>query len=349
MCATIPRRAIDAVLMRGGTSRGAVLRADCLPKDALLRDAAIVRLVGGDTVQTDAVGGGTPTTSKLVLVMPVLDDPSGIVLEYAVGNIVFGQNAVDWSGTCGNMTAAVPLYALEEEIIPASWEAPIRLRNISTGGLIETSIQGMKEHERGQQAVVHTRFLNPAGAVTGRLLPTKSGLERITVGAHTYQASVVDVTHPYLFLLYDEVVGQNDLRDPVILERIERLRGEISAELGLGTSHASAAVDSPAVPRVVLIHRGESEKDALRISAISMGQAIASIPVTAAMCLAAASRIPTTLVAQNSKGATNGDQLTVVSSGSRMTASAQVAANGDIASVAVDRTVRTIMRGTAWI
>jgi len=347
MSQAMRRQPVDTALMRGGTSRGPVLLADSLPREAAARDAAVLRLVGGGAVQTDALGGGTPVTSKVVLVQPVPDDASGFVLEYTVGNVVIGRDAVDWKGTCGNMTATVPVYALEEGIVPPTWDGPIRLRNTSTGGIVETAVTGMATHERGQEAVVSTRYLRPEGAVLGRLLPTGEGVDRVTVGSRTYQASLVDVTHPYLFLLHDEVVGAGELREPGLLELIERIRGEFSTRLGLAASPARAATEAPAVPRVVLLHG--TEADALRISAISMGQAIASIPVTAAMCLAAASQLPSTLVARLCGGAARAGELTLVSSGARMSASARADPAGGIASVTVDRTARTLMRGTAWI
>lgn len=349
MTVTTSRRAIDAVLMRGGSSRGPVLLAESLPEEQAARDEAVLRLVGGEAVQTDGLGGGSPTTCKVVVIDRVAQHATGMVLDYSVGNIVVGHNAVDWSGTCGNMTAAVPLYALEENIIDASWNGPLRLRNKSTGGLIDTVIAGMNIHERGQEALVTTRYLDPSGAVLGCLLPTGAGMDRIALGSMAYQTSLVDVTHPYLFLLYDEVVGNGDVRNLETLRLIERLRGEVCVRLGLAASPDSAALSSPAVPRVVLIHRRKVEEDCLRISAISMGQAIATVPVSAAMCLAAACHIPSTLPALNSADHANSAELRVISIGASLSASAAIDPNGNIASVSVDRTVRTIMRGTAWI
>lgn len=349
MTTATPRQAVNAVLMRGGTSRGPVLLADSLPEEQAARDAAVVRLVGGEQVQTDALGGGNPTTSKLVVIKPVADESGGLILDYSVGNIVVGLNAVDWSGTCGNMTATVPLYALEEDIIPASWDAPIRLRNTSTGRLIETSIAGISAHERGQEAVLTTRHLDPSGAVLGSLLPTGAGTDLIRLGSSTYHASLVDVTHPYLFLLYDEVVGSGDVRNPDMLKLIERLRGEMCVRLGLAGSPDEAERKSPAVPRAVLVHRREDDSDCLKISAVSMGQSIATVPVTAAMCLAAACQIPSTLLARKSAHRSGEEKLTVIAPGARLSATAAIDSNGHITSVSVERTARTIMRGTAWI
>lgn len=344
-----PPRAIDTVLMRGGTSRGPVVLADSLPENPAARDAAVVRLVGGGEDQTDALGGGSPTTSKVVVVKPVQDDSSELILDYAVGNIVVGRNAVDWSGTCGNMTATVALYAFEENIIPTSWEGPVRLRNSSTGGRIDTLIEGIRQHERGREAALTTRYLEPSGAVLGSMLPTGAGIDLITLGSSTYRVSVVDVTHPYLFMLHDEVVGDGDLRNPDTLQLIERIRAEVCVRLGVAASPDDAMRSSPGVPRAVLVHRREEAEDFVRISAVSMGKAISSVPVTAAMCLAAACQIPSTLLARGSAKDSIETKLTVISPGARLTAYAALASDGQISAVGVDRTARTIMRGTAWI
>lgn len=343
------RRPVNVALMRGGTSRGPVLLADSLPSEQRARDAAVLRLVGGEQVQTDGLGGGNPTTSKVVVVKPLSDDSGGLMLDYSVGNIFVGRNVVDWSGTCGNMTATVPLYALEEGLIPARSDAPFRLRNASTGGLVETSVAGTGLHERGREAVVTTSYLDPSGAVLGSLLPTGAGTDRIQIGPSAFRASLVDVTHPYLFLLYDEVVGNGDIQDAATLELIERLRGEMCVRLGLASTPVNAAQSSPAVPRVVLVHERTGDGDCLYISAVSMGQPIVTVPVTAAMCLAAACRVPSTLVAQKSPNHAREGELTVVSSGARLSARAVTDSGGRIASVSVDRTARTIMHGTAWI
>lgn len=342
------RKAVKVALMRGGTSRGPVLLADSLPTELTARDACVARFVDSGPVQTDGVGGGSPPNSKLVVVRPVRDD-RGLLLEYAVGNIVIGRDAVDWSGTCGNMTATVPLYALEEGLVAPSFEGPIRLLNTSTGGRIDTLIADMPAHRRGEQATVTTRYLEPTGSVLGALLPTGAGTDEIRVDGVPYRVSVVDVTHPYLFAYHDEVVGPDSLEDPRVLERIERIRGEACLRLGLVSAAQDATRLSPSVPRVVLLHRAQTAEGGLRISAVSMGMAIVTVPVTAAMCLAAAVQLRSTLPGGLPGVAAGSGALTVVAAGARMRAAAQLDSTGRIVYAAVERTARTILQGTAWI
>jgi 2-methylaconitate cis-trans-isomerase PrpF len=342
-------RAIESVVMRGGTSRGPVLLARSLPSDPAERDCFVVRLVGGGAVQTDGLGGGNPTTSKVVVVNPTANKQDGVEFDYAVGNVVVGYNAVDWSGTCGNMTATVPVFALEEGFIQRSRDERMRLRNLSTGGLVDAFIQGASAHKRGDEITVRTAFLNPGGSVFKSVLPTGVPCERLLVDGHAYSASIVDVTHPYLFLRYDEVVGQNDISDPAIVSFIEKIRGAACVRLGLTKTAEEAMASSPAIPRVVLLHTTPRDQQEIRITAVSMGRLIASVPVTASMCIAAARQMKDTLVAKINHEQANDGTLQVAGPAARLTAAAELDADGGIISTAVDRTVRSIMRGTAWV
>lgn len=342
-------RALESVVMRGGTSRGPVLLASSLPHDKEERDRLVVRIIGGDAYQTDGLGGGSPTTSKVVIVNPAPKSPQRVDFDYAVGNIVVGHNSVDWSGTCGNMTATVPVFALEEGFVPPSAAGKVRLRNLSTMGLIETSIRNPSSHVRGEEIVVRTAYLNPAGSVLGSVLPTAAAREQILVDDRSYEASIVDVTHPYLFLGYDEVVDNNDVNDPAVVSLIERIRGAACVRLGLAGCLDEAMVTSPAVPRVVLLRSVDDDRTGLHIVAVSMGKVIGTVPVTAAMCLAAARHLKSTLVAEIADKLSFHGELQVIAPAARLSAIAEIDADGRIISTAVDRRVRSIMRGTAWV
>lgn len=342
-------RVLESVVMRGGTSRGPVLLASSLPNDKEERDRVVVRIIGGDIYQTDGLGGGSPTTSKVVIVNPAPKNQDSVDFDYAVGNIVVGHNSVDWSGTCGNMTATVPVFALEERLVPPAAAGKLRLRNLSTNGLIETFIKDPSSHIRGEEIAVRTAHLNPAGSVFGSVLPTAVAREQIVVDDRSYEASIIDITHPYLFLRYDDVVGKNDVIDPAIVSLIERIRGAACVRLGVVKSPDEAMAISPAVPRVVLLRTLDEDKTGLHIVAVSMGKIIGTVPVTAAMCLAAAQHLKYTLVAEIAEELSSQNELQVIAPAARLTAIAQIDSDGRIMSAAVDRRVRSIMRGTAWV
>jgi 2-methylaconitate cis-trans-isomerase PrpF len=196
---------------------------------------------------------------------------------------------------------------------------------------------------------VRTAHLKPAGTVLGSVLPTGTAREEIAVDGRAYVASIIDVTHPYLFVRYDEVVGGNDVNDPAIVSLIEKIRAAACVRLGIVAKPEDAMAVSPAIPRVVLLHSRAEGDDGICITAVSMGKLIATVPVTAAMCLAAAKHMKYTLVAEIADEQRSGDELQVISPAARLTAVAEVDAGGRIISTAVDRAVRSIMRGTAWV
>lgn len=342
-------RCVETVIMRGGSSRGPVLLAKDFPDDQQERDRWAVALVGDGAGLIDGVGGGSPITAKIVLVEVAPEEDSEADLNYVVGNIVIGKNSVDWSGTCGNMTSTVPLFALEQELLPDAAGRTLRLRNLSTDGIIETSFRSDDPHQRGSEIQVRTSYLDPIGSVFGHALPTGSPMDQIEAGGRSFEASIVDVAHPYIFLSYEQVVGGHSPSDPQIVELIEDIRGAACVRLGIVAAAEQASTLSPAVPRLVLIHDEEVDAGGIRITAVSMGQIIGSVPVTAALCLIGARSIPGTLVAARSSSAAPSTDLRVVARDTSITAGIELTPDGRIRSVGLDRTSRTIMQGQAWI
>lgn len=339
----------DCVIMRGGTSRGPVMLSSALPPAGVALDTFAVKLVGGELSQVDGVGGGNPQTSKMVLLRKAEINDQDIDIDYAVGNIVMGHGTVDWSGTCGNMTATVPVFALEEGLIPSSRQGEMRLRNLSTNGLIDACVRNAGSHRRGDQATVHTAYLHPVGSVFSTLLPTGSAIDTLRVDDRDFEATIIDITHPYLFLKYEDIAGGTAI-DAEAVALIERIRAVACWRLGVVQNPSDAMRLSPAIPRVVLIHQfSPCITNEIMVTAVSMGQIISSVPVTSAMCLAGASSVPGTLPARvvgtrNRKG-----PLRVFSSGGEMIASVETDGDNKIISTGVDRTVRSIMSGKAYV
>ncbi len=341
---------LRVVVMRGGTSRGPVLRSGDLPADPEDRDDLLIRLVGGGDTQEDGIGGGGPATSKVVVVGIAEASTEHVDIDYAVGNIVLGEGLIDWQGTCGNMTAAVPLFAIEEQLLGHESPSGIRLRNLSTGQLVDTELlDDVPAHRPGEPVVIRTTYLDPGAAVLPSALPTGTPRETLHVDGITYQSSIVDVAHPYLMLHHQAVVGGAVLSDPAVIERIERIRAAACVRLGLVASTADAARLSPSVPRVILIDEHLGSPDQLRVMAVSMGRPIATVPVTAALCLSAARAMPGTLVNQIFDDAPQPSTLLVSGPSAEITASAVVNADGRVHSASVERTARSILHGVALV
>lgn len=337
--------AVPFTLMRGGSSRGPVVLASDLPSDPAERDDLLVRLIGRGAAQLDGVGGGAPTTSKVVVVAPAVDDP-GVDIHYQVGNVVVGKDLIDFAGTCGNMTSTAALYALEHGWPSKADPAFYVLRNLSTGQRIENVVAVAPTHSPGAPAEVSTRFLDPAGSCSTGALPTGLPREQLQVAAGSFDTSIVDVAHPYLFLDEEQVRAAAMARAEPLVDLVERLRSVASVRLGAVDRPEDAAELSPAVPRAVLV-RGYRDDGALEIVAVSMGTVIGSVPVTAALCAAAAARIPGTLLHRPGHAGTG--PLRVVGETSEVQASAAVTTDGDVSWASVDRTARTIAEGRAWL
>ncbi|MCE0765588.1 hypothetical protein LWC35_22165 [Pseudonocardia kujensis] len=320
-------RPVELTLARGGTSRGPVLRFDAAPPAGPQRDRFARAVVLGSGALADGLGGGTATTAKIVLVGPGDDDG----LDYLVGNLDPAGDIVDWSGTCGNMTAAVVPFAVADGLLPAG-TADARLRNVATGGVIEVEVTDPGVLDRpGEEVHLTTTYLDPGGAVLGATLPTGSGCDTLFVDGDSVDCTIVDVAHPYLLVPRAQAQG-----------RLERVRAAACVRLGLVDSPSDAARLSAAVPRLVLLHPEPAGAD-LRITAVSMSQPVATVPVTAALALAAAARIPGTLV-----DGLGSDQGLLVA-GPSTTLYARADTDGrTVLSASVDRTARILLRGRTW-
>lgn len=336
-------RDLPVTLMRGGTSRGPVVEADRLPDDEARRDELLLEVVGRGRAQLDGVGGGSPTTSKAVVVSRAVDDP-GVDIHYRVGNVAVGEDVIDFAGTCGNMTATVALYALEH-----GWAGrpgavgTYTLRNLATGACIESTVAAAHAHTRGDAARVVARYLDPSGSVFPTALPTGHPRDDVRVDGHRFDVSVVDVTHPYLFADEQDVAAAAAASRRTVEDLVEAIRADVCVRLGTVSDPADAARLSAAVPRAVLIH-GMRDDGTLEIVALSMGEIIPTAPVTAAMCATAAAVLPGTIL--QSRCATAPTK--VAAAASEVTVTASLSPDRRLEWVEVERTARTIVDGTVW-
>jgi 2-methylaconitate cis-trans-isomerase PrpF len=339
-------RPVEVAIMRGGTSRGPTLSLGVAPPAGAGRDIFARSLIGDGP--TDGLGGGSPTTSKIVLVGGSGDGEAH--LDYIVGNLTPSGGPVDWSGTCGNMTAAVVPYAAMTGLLDRrEGDGSFRLRNLATDGLVDVTVADPASlGVVGAEVHLTTAYLDPGGAVLGNTFPTGNPRDVITVDGEEFDCTLIDVTHPYLLLDHDAVVRDGDVAEEAVAERIERIRGSACVMLGLCDDPVEAAEVCAAIPRVVLVHADPGPGADVRITAVSMGESISTVPVTAAMSLAAARRIAGTLV--SAAGAADlGTPVRIAAPAATLHAGATVDAAGDVMSAWVHRTARCLMRGIAWV
>lgn len=360
---------LPVAIVRGGTSKGVFLHLGLLPGDPAERDRLLLRLMGSpDPMQLDGLGGTHSSTSKVMAVGPA-GEP-GADVDYLFAQVAVDEAVVDLTGNCGNLTAAVGHYAIDEGMVPGlvppgPATTVVRLRNLNTGVVIRATIpvtpNGRAAWEGdtvidgvpGSGAPIVTDYLDPAGSVTGKLFPT--GVRTEELGGHP--ASIVDVSSPYVFvaaaafgLTGHEAPAELNGRAELLVE-LEGLRAEAGRRIG---------VSSRAIPRLVLVAEGRD----LRVLATSMGRVHHAVPMTGALCIGAAARLPGTVVhdvtasaancgasAQHpAPDATDRHRSVVRIEHPKGAVEATVELDGDrVASAGVVRTARRLLTGTAHL
>jgi 2-methylaconitate cis-trans-isomerase PrpF len=269
------------------------------------------------------MGGGLSSLSKICIIGPPSRPDADV--DYTFVQVLVGEALADYSGNCGNMSSAVGPFAIEEGIVPAppNGEAVVRIHNTNTGKIIVARFpveKGMPaahgdfelDGVAGAAAPVRLEFLDPGGSKTGELLPTGASTDSLDVpGLGAIQASCVDAANPCVFVAAVDVGKMGTElpdaleRDAAFLDRMEQIRLAASVRMGLATDLA-AARRIPSIPKVAMVcapadtptlsGRPLSADDMdIGIRMISVGQPHRAVPITGAICLAVAARVPGTI------------------------------------------------------
>jgi 2-methylaconitate cis-trans-isomerase PrpF len=315
----VKQQRIRAVYVRGGTSRALFFHEADLPKKPAARDRILLAALGSPDPygrQLDGLGGGISSLSKAMIVSPSVTPDADV--DYTFAQVSVSEPLVDYTGNCGNCTAAVGPFAIDEGLILAvEPETTVRLYNTNTRKLVvarvpvidgEAAVVGDFELPgvAGEGARIALDFLDPGGAVTGKLLPSGRPRDALEVpGAGQLEVSLVDATNPVVFVRAKDVgLLGTELPDAVdsdrgLLARLEAIRVSGARLMGLRESPAlpKVAVVAPPVAFRTLDSRlfQASEAD-VSARVISMGKCHRAFALTAAMCLAVAARIEGTVV-----------------------------------------------------
>ena len=311
---------VPAVLMRGGTSKGLFVRDADLPPPGDERDRAILALMGSpDPAQINGLGGATSSTSKLIAVSA--GSEPGCDVDYLFAQVTVDRPVVDFGGNCGNLTAAVGSYAIEEGLVEANGAmAVLTLFNRNTGKKVRTHVpvrEGRPIEEGdfaiagvpGTGAKIVNEFLDPAGSVLGSLLPSGRPVDKVRpAGGPPVEVSIVDVANPMAFIRATDVgLGPLPMQvDDDLLRRLEAIRAACAHAVGLVDDPADATLRSPALPRLALVSPAHGylttagrrvEEGAVDVVAcmLSMQKMHHAFAATGLMCLAAAARLPGTI------------------------------------------------------
>ncbi|SFO81480.1 2-methylaconitate cis-trans isomerase [Variovorax sp. PDC80] len=336
--ASIPQIKIPAVYMRGGTSKGVFFRLQDLPQAAQqpgpARDALLLRVIGSPdpyAKQIDGMGGATSSTSKTVILSRSTRPDHDV--DYLFGQVSIDSAFVDWSGNCGNLSAAVGPFAIAQGLIdparvPPDGVCTVRIWQANIGKTIvaHVPISLGQVRETGDfeldgvtfaAAEVPLEFIDPAdegeGEGGGAMFPTGRLVDDLEVpGVGTFKATLINAGIPTIFVnaadigysgteLQDAING-----DPEALARFETIRAHGAVKMGLIQDIAEAAkrqhtpkVAFVAPPKDYVASSGKPVRAAdvdLLVRALSMGKLHHAMMGTAAVAIGTAAAIPGTLV-----------------------------------------------------
>lgn len=365
--------AIRCVLMRGGTSKGVFLRADDLPADPAARDRVILALFGSpDPRQIDGLGGADILTSKVA----IIGTPTrpGADVDYTFGQVSIREPVVDYDINCGNLSAAVGVYAIEEGLVSAaSPVTSVRVHNTNTGKIFVAHVpvrdgapavdgDAVIDGVPGSGAEIVLDFTGTAGAVTGRLLPTGRPLDRLHVPAfrRSVETSIVDLANLCVFVAAADVgmtgaEGPADFTDRQ-LRALIAVKDAAADHLGLsadGLVPLPVAVAPPVAYQTFTGRRVEpDEVDLLaRLAGGRPPMLHKTFPGTAATCTAVAARIRGTVAAAALRGAGRPGEVRIGHPGGIMPARADVSEGPPwtVHGAGYFRTARRLLEGHALI
>ncbi|MEL7566677.1 MAG: PrpF domain-containing protein [Dehalobacterium sp.] len=273
------QKRIRCTILRGGTSKGIFMHENDLPKDKYEQDATILRIFGSpDVRQIDGLAGADPLTSKLAIIGPSSNPEADV--DYTFGQVSINQALVDYSGNCGNISAGVGPFAIDEGLVKAVEPVTVvRIFNTNTQKMLiaEVPVENGKAKVDGDYAIdgvpgtgakIMLDFAGTAGAATGKMLPTGNVKDLLNVGGiGTIEASIVDVANPMVFVRAADL-GLTGIETPKmidgnkkLLDILESIRAKAAVMIGMAKTEAEATQKSPAFPMVAFVSKPQDYQD----------------------------------------------------------------------------------------
>jgi 2-methylaconitate isomerase len=386
----VPQIKISATYIRGGTSKGVFFRLQDLPASAQVpgeaRDNLLLRVIGSPDPygkQIDGMGGATSSTSKTVILS--MSSKAGHDVDYLFGQVSIDKAFVDWSGNCGNLSAAVGSFAISSGLvhtsrIPQNGVAIVRIWQANIGKTIiaHVPITNGEVQETGDfeldgvtfpAAEVQLEFMDPAAdeeGAGGSMFPTGNLVDDLDVpGVGTLKATMINAGIPTIFV-NAEAIGYTgtELQDAIngdakALAMFETIRAHGAVRMGL-IKHIDEAAKRQHTPKVAFVAKpadyiSSSGKQVtagdvdLLVRALSMGKLHHAMMGTAAVAIGTAAAIPGTLVnLAAGGGARNAVRFGHPSGTLRVGAEAsQVNGEWSVTKAIMSRSARVLMEG--WV
>lgn len=328
-----PQIKIAATYMRGGTSKGVFFSLTDLPESAQCagnaRDALLLRVIGSPdpyAKHTDGMGGATSSTSKSVILSKSHRVDHDV--DYLFGQIAIDKPKVDWSGNCGNLSAAVGAFAIssglvDNNLIPQNGTAVVRIwqANIKKTIIAHVPITDGQVQETGDfeldgvtfpAAEVQLEFLDPADG-EGSMFPSGNVVDELDVpGLGCIKVTMINAGIPTIFVNAADIgYAGTELQDAInnddlALALFENIRAHGAVKMGL-IKHIDEAAARQHTPKVAFVAPSvdyvsssgkliKSTEIDLLVRAMSMGKLHHAMMGTAAVAIGAAAAVPGTLV-----------------------------------------------------
>ena len=384
------QRGIAACYMRGGTSKGVFFLAEDLPADPALRDRLLLRVIGSPDAygkQIDGMGGASSSTSKVVLI--ARSSRPDCDVDYLFGQVAIGEPVIDWSGNCGNLTAAVGPFAIHRGLLPVRGQGvqPVRIWQANIGKRIvcHVPVRGGLVLEDGDfeldgvtfpAAEIPIDFMDPGGGDEMALLPTGREVDVLQVpGQGDVPGTLITAGNPTVVIqaaslgLQGSEMPADFNRDAQLLARCEAIRACGAVAMGLAASIDEATRLRPATPKLAFVSAPTSYRSSagkaveagqidLMVRILSMGPMHHALTGTGAIALAVAAALPGTLVRKTIEAARSPtqpfspEQLRIGHPSGVLTVGAQARFDGQqwqVAKAVVSRSARRLMDGQVFV
>jgi 2-methylaconitate cis-trans-isomerase PrpF len=370
---------IPAIFMRGGSSKGVFFHAHDLPQDRAQQDAIFLAVLGSPDPygrQLDGMGGGISSLSKAVIIGPPTHPDADV--DYLFAQVAVDKPVVDWSSNCGNLSSAVGPFAVDEGLVRvADGEALVRIHQVNTrriiharfpvrGGKAVTAGDFTMAGVSGSGARIRLDFLAPGGGATGRLLPTGKARDVLHHAGRAYAASLIDAANACAFLDARDLglTGSESPdaieADPARMALLDALRRQAGVMMGLAATPEKVGL---ALPKIAVVAAPDAyraldgaafgaDTHDIAVRMISMERAHRAVPLTGAMCLGVASRIPGSVPHQLAGPPARADETRVANPSGILSVGAEMreaAAGWHAESAVVYRNARRLMQGAVAV
>ena len=377
---------IPAVYMRGGTSKGVFFRKEDLPADPAARERLLLRVIGSPDPygkQIDGMGAATSSTSKVVILSKSARPDCDV--DYLFGQVAIDRPTIDWSGNCGNLTAAVGPFAISAGIVaaPSDGSALVRIWQANIGKKINAHVpvKGGEVVEEGDfeldgvtfpSAEIRIEFIEPGGGDEdgegGAMFPTGRLVDTMEVpGVGRIEATLINAGNPHVFV-NASALGlkgtelQGDVNgDKALLARLEAVRAQGAVAMGIASTVQEASAVRLHTPKLAFVSPAQSytASDGKPVRAgdldltariLSMGVLHHAMTGTGAVAIAAAAAIPGTVVNRTLKAGAEPDRTVFGHPSGKLAVGAQVAQRDGqwvVTKAVMSRSARRIMEG--WV